>query len=110
MGVGDRLDEGNVLDSPVNKNGLTRYFVTKHCERLDRWKRKIRSRLSYCKHRAMLRRALVSGIISLLAAELMSAFPRHSYHYFYDLIRVTRKTNQIRAAVTSYNPFVSHQS
>lgn len=29
MGVGSGLDEGDVLDSPVNKNGLTRYFVTK---------------------------------------------------------------------------------
>lgn len=106
MGVGSRLDEGNVLDSPVNKNGPTRYFVTKHCERLDRWKREIRSRLSYCEHRAMLCRAPVSGIISLSAAELMSVFPKQLYHYFYDL---TGKANQIRAAVTSYNGFVSHR-
>lgn len=84
MGVGDRLDEGNVLDSPVNKNGLTRYFVTKHCEWLDRWKREIRSRLSYCKHRAMLCRAPVSGIISPLAAELMSAFPKQALFLWLD--------------------------
>lgn len=108
MGVGDRLAEGNVLGSPVN-NGLTRYFVTKHYERLDGWKREIRSRLSYCKHRAKLCRAPVSGIISLFAAELMSAFPKQPYHYFYDLTQVTGKANQIRAAVTSYNRFVSHQ-
>lgn len=106
MGVGDRLDEGNVLDSPVNKNELTRYFVTKQCERLDRWKQEIRSRLNYCKHRAMLCRAPLSGIISVLAAESMSAFPKQPYHYFYDLIWVTGKANQLLSLHTTVSSVI----